>query len=196
MIGTGEITADSMFMGRGRGAWRLLRNVGPNIALCCVALAGIAAGLIAARLGNQDAATWIWALASLPVLIALLFQIVIRPLRQFRAGVLREEFRRGAQRSQFPRTGLGAVLAKLELRRSLRLRPGAGHAGEPARLVLAPEFRHSGRNRHLLALQDFHHRFGRAPTTGRSGIRLDLRLAIVGHGALRAKEMHDSVERS
>ena len=76
MIGTGEITADSMFMGRGRGAWRLLRNVGPNIALCCVALAGIAAGLIAARLGNQDAATWIWALASLPVLIALLFQIV------------------------------------------------------------------------------------------------------------------------
>ena len=76
MIGTGEIPADSIAGGRADGAWRLLRDVGPNGALCGVALAGIAGGLTAAVLGNPDAANWIWAAATLPVLVALLFQIV------------------------------------------------------------------------------------------------------------------------
>src|SRR6185312_11915628 len=80
---------------------------------------------------------------------ALLFEVVITPAEQFAASVLRKELRRRAQRGQFPRAGLGAIFAELELRRLLGLWPRARHAGEPARLVLPPQFPHRGRNRTL-----------------------------------------------
>src|SRR6185437_5902120 len=127
---------------------------------------------------------------------ALLFEIVIAPTEQFAAGVPREKFRRGAQRSQFPRAGLGAVLAEFELRGFGRLRPCTGHAGEATRLVLPPEFPDRRRNRNPFALQDFDHRFDRTPAAGGVLVRSYPGFALVSHDALHAKEMHDSVERS
>src|SRR5579883_1245277 len=118
-----------------------------------------------------------------------LFQVVVAPVTQFGNRVLREKLRRDAQRGQFPRAGLGAVLTKFEGEWMLRLRPRAGDAGETTRLVLPPQLLDRRRNRHLLALQYLRHRLHRTPAARRTLVRLDLRIAFVAHSAIMTQRV-------
>jgi hypothetical protein len=70
---------------------------------------------------------------------AMLLEVIVPPAAQFAQRVLREEFGRGAQRRQFPGGRLGAFFAEFGGVMIGGLRPGATHAHEAIRLVLAGE---------------------------------------------------------
>jgi hypothetical protein len=103
-----------------------------------------------------------------------LFEIVITPRLQARQRMAREEFGRRALRGQLPGGGLGAVLAEFGDSRIGGLGPGATHAGETARLVLAHQ-RVDGRDRAAFAQQVGRYGFQRAPATRRMLIGLEFR---------------------
>ena len=86
-----------------------------------------------------------------------LLQFVVAPAEQFGQRVLREEFRPHLTCPEFPRGGLGAVLAKLERMRIRGLRPCARHAHEAVGLVLPHQLVRGGERR-LLAGEDARNR--------------------------------------
>ena len=103
---------------------------------------------------------------------ALVFQPVVAVAGEFFHAVFREELRADPARSRFERHRLRAVLAELESRGVLAVRPGAAGAVEAIGLVRMQQGLRA-KHRDVLVQQVGGHRFQRAPAAGRALVRFE-----------------------